>query len=342
MTRKENGGMESMTSIREVAKLAGVSASTVSRVMNNTAKVDEEKKQRVLAAIEQTGFKPNALARALFKQSSKIIGVIIPTIENPFFNEMAKAIEEEAFQKGYRLLLCNSNGDVEKEKSNVEMLTQMKADGLIIMTNSDETGEIIAQCNLPVVVLDRRVFGGSEIAYIESDHYQGGVLAAEHLLECGCKNIVCMRGPQELSSGKKRYKGYKDVCKKYGLKECYINCDYSYDAGLKAAKELLEKYPEVDGIIATNDIVAISVYKVLQNAGYKVPEDIQIIGFDNIQFSWLFTPEISTITQPIMEMGRLAVQIIVNYINGEQFKSKNMFEVVLEERQTTKRKIKSF
>lgn len=327
-----------MASIREVAKIAGVSPSTVSRVMNNTANVDEEKKQRVLAAIEETGFKPNELARALFKKSSKIIGVIVPTIENPFFNEMAKAIEEAAFQNGYRLLLCNSNGNIEKEKNNIEMLTQMKADGLIIMTNSDKTGEIIAECKLPVVVLDRILLGNNGIAHIESDHYQGGIMATEHLLECGCKNIVCLRGPQKFSSGKKRYKGYKDVCHKYGLKEQCVDCDYSYDSGLEAAKEVLEKYPDVDGIIATNDMVAISVYKVLRQKGYRVPEDVQIIGFDNIRFSWLFTPEISTITQPITEMGKLAVQIIVDYINGNPFKSNNTFEVKLKERETTKRK----
>ena len=327
-----------MASIREVAKIAGVSPSTVSRVMNNTANVDEEKRQRVLAAIEETGFKPNELARALFKKSSKIIGVIVPTIENPFFNEMAKAIEEEAFQNGYRLLLCNSNGNVEKERINIEMLTQMKADGLIVMTNSDKTGEIISECNLPVVVVDRLLTDHNGIADIESDHYQGGRIATEHLLECGCENIVCLKGPQKFSSGKKRYQGYLDVCNEHGLEERYVDCDYSYDSGLKATTELLEKYPEADGIIATNDMVAISVYKVLQKAGLKVPDDIQVIGFDNIQFSWLFTPEITTVTQPILEMGRQAVQVIVNYINGKPFESHNVFEVSLEKRQSTKNK----
>lgn len=325
-----------MASIRDVAKIAGVSAATVSRVMNNTANVDEEKKRRVFAAIEETEFKPNELARALFKKSSKIIGVIIPTIENPFFNEIAKAIEEEAFQNGYRLLLCNSNGYEEKEKINIEMLTQMNADGLIIMTNSDKTGEVISKCNLPVVVLDRLLSEDIGIAYIEADHYQGGKIAAEHLLECGCKNIVCLKGPQNLSSGKKRYQGYLDVCREHGLEVRFLECDYSYDSGLKAAEELLQKYPDADGIIATNDIVAISVYKILKNAGVRVPEDVQIIGFDNIQFSWLFTPEITTITQPIKQMGKKAVEVIINYINGEPFEKCCMFEVTLEKRQSTK------
>lgn len=327
-----------MASIREVAKIAGVSPSTVSRVMNNTAKVDEEKKRRVLAAIEKTGFQPNELARALFKKSSKIIGVIVPTIENPFFSEMAKAIEEEAYQNGFRILLCNSNGDVEKEKMNIQMLSQINADGLILMTHSDKTGPIIKECSLPVVIVDRMLTGEGGIAHIESDHYTGGILATEHLIECGCENIVCIRGPQELSSGKKRYQAYKDVCKKHGIKEQIVDCRYSYTAGLKVAEEILEKYPKVDGIIANNDMVAISAYKVLQSKGYKVPEDIQLIGFDNIRFSRLITPEISTITQPIKEMGRLAVQIIIDHINGITYKKNHILEVSLVERQTTLRK----
>ena len=123
-----------MAGIRDVARLAGVSPSTVSRVMNGTAHVEEDKKQKVLAAIQETGFKPNELARALFKQSSKIIGVIVPNIENPFFNELAKAVEEEAYRNGYKILLCNSNNNTEKELLNIQMLGRMKADGVIIVT----------------------------------------------------------------------------------------------------------------------------------------------------------------------------------------------------------------
>lgn len=327
-----------MASIREVAKLAGVSPSTVSRVMNHTANVDEEKKKRVLEAIEKTGFKPNELARALFKQSLKVIGVIVPSIENPFFNEMARAIEQEAFDSGYRILLCNSNGDVEKERMNIHMLNQMKADGLIMMAQSEQTSEIISACDMPVVVLDRMISGENVIANIGSDNYMGGFIAAKHLWECGCKCIVCMRGPQNTSSGKDRYQGYQEFCKKQGLEEYYVDCEYSYDEGLRATKEILEKYPKVDGIIASNDMVAVSIYKVLKKHGYSVPEDIQLIGYDNIRFSRLFTPEITTISQPIQKMGKMAVQMIISHINGEKVKYNNKFEVELMIRESTRKK----
>lgn len=324
-----------MTGIREVARLAGVSPSTVSRVINNTANVDEEKRRRVLDVIEQTGFKPNELARALFKQSSKIIGVIVPSIENPFFSEMVRAIEEEAFEHGYRILICDSDGNAEKEKINVQMLNQMKADGLIMMAQSEMTSQIISECQMPVVVLDRMVDGENVIASINSDNYGGGRRAAEYLIECGCRNLVCVRGPQNVSSGKERYLGYKDVCRKYGFVEQSVDCGYSYDEGLTVVHKILEKYCNVDGIIACNDMVAFAICKVLLEKGYRVPEDIQIIGYDNIIFSRLFTPEITTIKQPIKEMGRLSVRIIIQHINGEIFKKDNSFDVELIVRQST-------
>lgn len=327
-----------MASIREVARLAGVSPSTVSRVMNKTANVDEDKKQKVLAAIEETGFRPNELARALFKQSSRIIGVIVPNLENPFYNELAKAVEEEAYRNGYKLLLCNSNNNTEKELMNIRMLDQMKADGIIILTYSDKTGQAVADCHLPVVAVDRQLTGSGQSAYVEADHYKGGKMAMAHLLDCGCKNIVFLRGPLELSSGLSRYRGYQEMCQKYELPEQCIDCLYDYEDGLRAAKELVERYPQADGIIASNDMVAIASYKILIGAGYRVPEDVQIIGFDNIRFSWLITPEFTTVIQPIEKMGTLAVEIIIKHGQGLPFQQENILDVSLVERQTTRRK----
>ena len=309
-----------MASIREVAKIAGVSPATVSRVMNGTANVDEEKKQRVLEAIQETGFKPNELARALFKKSSKIIGMIVPNIENPFFSEIAKAVEEEAFQNGYKMLLCNSANNPKKERMNIQMLVQMQADGIVIMTNSDRTGKKIAECGLPVVVMDRKLSEGREIAFIESDHYKGGKLA------------------MKFSSGQQRYQGYEDVCRKYGRKAVWIDCDYDYDAGLAAAEELIRRYPDTDGILASNDMAAMAVYKVLHQNGRRVPEDVQLVGFDNIEFSRRMTPELTTISQPIEEMGKLAVQMIIHHGEEISYQKENIFDVELIRRQTTKKK----
>ncbi len=324
-----------MASIREVAKLAGVSAATVSRVMNGTANVEEEKRLRVLDAIEKTGFRPNELARALFKKSSRIIGVIVPNIENPFFSELAKAVEEAAYLSGYRILFCNSDDDPEKENMNIQMLVQMNADGLIITTNCDSTSRVLVDCPIPAVIVDRKLTQVEATAFIESDHYKGGRLAAEHLFACGCRNVVCMRGPLGYSSGRQRYQGYRDVCAERGIAEQWIDCEYNYEAGKEAAQELLKHFPETDGVIACNDMVAISVYKVLSKAGHRIPEDIQLVGFDDIKFSSLCTPEITTVSQPIHDMGTLAVDIIIRHVEGKEFQKENVLDVKLVERETT-------
>lgn len=327
-----------MATIREVARLAGVSPSTVSRVMNGTAKVDEEKKQRVLDAIHQTSFQPNELARALYKKSSKIIGLIVPNIENPFFSELARVIEEEAFRHGFRLLLCNSNNDAKKEQINISMLDQMKADGIILITNSGHTGRMIADCSLPVVIVDRHIPDTGEVAFVESDHYRGGRLATEYLLRCGCRRPVCLRGPQRFTSGVLRFRGYQDVCRENGIGERFIDCTYSFSSGMAAAEKLLETFPDADGVFAANDMVAVSVYKVLHNHGVQVPGEIQIVGFDDVGFSTLVTPALTTIRQPIREMGRRAVDIIWKYTEGKSFERECVFDVELVERETTRKK----
>ena len=326
-----------MVSIRDVAKLAGVSPATVSRVINGTAKVDDDKKERVQKAISETGFVPNEVARSLFKKSAKTIGLILPSITNPFFTQMASAIEKTADAYGYRLLLCNTENQPDKERTAIQMLSSMNADGIILTTSNEEMDEFIGECNIPVIITDRRLATEKVTAYVHSDHYQGGRLAMEHLLDCGCKNIVCLKGPQEVSSARARYMGYCKVCEEKNIKQQTIECDYDFNVGLDVTEELLNKYPNVDGIIACNDIVAISVYKVLHNKGIKVPEQIQIIGFDNINLSKLITPELTTIAQPIEEIGAKAAELIINKqgdVNDKEF----VFETKLIVRQTTKRK----
>lgn len=325
-----------MVSIREVARLAKVSPATVSRVMNGTAKVDEEKAARVMKVVKETGFIPNEVARSLYKKSSKIIGLITPDIENPFFNHLAKAIENEAYINGYRLTLCNTAENYEKEKANIRMLTQMNADGIILMTNNEEIQSEIDKCKIPVVVLDRQLPKSEEMVYIQSNHYQGGRIAAEHLIQCGCKNIVNIKGPQEYSSARARYRGYKDICREYGLEEQCIECKYSYHDGLAKAKELLKEFPDVDGIIACNDMAAISVYKVLHKAGIEVPGQIQLIGFDNIDLSWIMSPELTTVAQPVELMGKKAMETILAGIDRKSSKGEYTFDVKLIQRETTK------
>ena len=325
-----------MISIREVARLAGVSASTVSRVMNGTANVDPEKKERVLRAIEETGFVPNEVARTLFRKSAKTIGLIVPSIHNPYFTELAAHIDTISLQCGFRPFLCNTGYDPEKEKAAVQMLVSMNADAIIVASCSDQLQETLNNCPIPVVAVDAMLYGTDVEACIFCDYYEGGRMATEYLVERGCRNIVCIKGPQYRYSARARYQGYQDICRKHNLPEQAVECDYDFNQGIAMTEELLQKYPDVDGIIACNDIVAISTYKVLYKQNISVPEQVQLIGFDDISFASLLSPELTTICQPIREMAEKAVELIANNELTGMTGGKFVFPVALAARQTTK------
>ena len=159
--------------------------------------------------------------------------------------------------------------------------------------------------------------------------------SAEHLVQCGCKNIVCLKEPSGYSSGNERYRGYFAVCEKYGLKEQSVDCTYVYEEGIRAAGKMLERYPDVDGVIAGNDMIAMAVYKELIRRGKKIPQEIQLIGFDDVKFGQIFTPELTTIHQSIREMGTAAAQIIEKCVEGQPCQKKNIFDVSLVVRETT-------
>ena len=326
-----------MGGIREVAKLAGVSPATVSRVINGTAKVAEETQSKVLAAIKETGFIPNEVARTLYKKSSKTIGLIIPSIRNPYFTQLASVIDVLATQKGYRVFLCNVGDNLEKEKAAIQMLISMNADGIIFASGNEEIQNELSACTIPVVAVGTLVSTEHVTACIYCDYYQGGRQAMEHLLECGCKHIVCIRGPQELFSARMRYEGYRSICKERGITEKTVDCDYDFLAGLAMTETLLERYPEVDGIIACNDIVAISIYKILHKKSILVPEQIQLVGFDNIDLSALMSPELTTISQPIQEMAEKAMELITQPNENGNGGRTCVFPVSLMIRETTKR-----
>ena len=178
-------------------------------------------------------------------------------------------------------------------------------------------------------------------AYLYCDDYQGGRMAAEHLIRCGCKNIVCIKGDQRIFSAKSRYRGYRDVCAEHGIPEQTVNCDYDFDTGLAMTEELLKTYPEVDGIMACNDIVAISTYKILHKRKIPVPDQIQIVGFDDIHLCTLMSPELTTISQPIQAIADKAIELIIDKSQGKASEAdgaRYVFPVSLTERETTRRK----
>ncbi|MBQ8237448.1 MAG: LacI family DNA-binding transcriptional regulator [Oscillospiraceae bacterium] len=326
-----------MINIREVAKLAGVSPATVSRVINGTAKVSAEKRARVLEAISATDFVPNEVARSLYRKSAKLIGLIFPSITNPYFTQVASIIESIASEHGYRVFLCVAGDDVEKEQAAVQTLVSMNADGIIIASTNESIAPYLDMCQIPVVAIDS-MFATSRVeAYVCCDYYQGGRVAMEHLIDCGCERIVCIKGPQRIFSAKARYEGYRDVCRERGITERTVCCDYDFHAGLSMTEELLRLYPDVDGIIACNDVVALSTYKILHRKSISVPEQVQLIGFDDIAWSSLFTPALTTVSQPIEQMARRAMELIIDHKTTGEKGVEIVYPVQLTVRETTRK-----
>ena len=327
-----------MVNIRKVAELAGTSPATVSRVINGTANVSPETWQRVLDAIAQTDFVPNEIARTLFKKSSSIIGLILPSIRNPYFTQLAAILDELALEKGYRIFLCSTGYDLEQERAALQNLMAMHVDSIIVASCSQQLLEDINACPLPIVALDAMLSGADVEACIYCDYQQGGRLAMEHLLENGCENIVCIKGPQIRYSARARYEGYQAVCRERGIPEQTVECDYDFLQGLAMTEELLRRYPDADGIIACNDIVAISTYKVLRGRNISVPGQVQLVGFDDVALSSLISPELTTVRQPLEAMAQKTISLIANrelvQLKGVKF----VFPVTLTPRETTEKK----
>ena len=326
-----------MSSIREVAQLAGVSPATVSRVINGTAQVSEEKRKRILDVIAETNFVPNEVARSLFKRSARTIGLIIPSIRNPYFTQLAAELDELAAARGYQLSLRNVGYNMEREWEALQQLEAVNADGAILIPTSNADRSDQRPLSIPLVVLDSD-FNGPVHSYIYCDYYQGAQMAMAHLVECGCREIVCIRGPQSTFSGRSRYMGYRDFCLEHGIRQRVVDCDYDFDAGLAMTEALLQRYPQVDGILACNDIVAISTYKILHKRNIPVPEQIQLIGFDDITLSGLISPELTTIHQPVKEIARLAMDLVLQQDEPAVKGGRHVLPVSLVVRETTRRK----
>lgn len=325
-----------MVLLRDIAKLAGVSPSTVSRVINHSAEVAEEKRQRVLDVIRETGFVPNDLARAFYNNSAKIIGVIFQDIRNPFFNDVVSAIEKEIYCQGYRMMIFFANGETEKLRSVLNILEMLQAEGIILMSNAEDVQEAFKNSTTPVVAFDREARTNKQFLYIHSDNREGGRIATEYMIHCGCRNLIHVRGPQRFSTARERFAGYCEICSQYGIEPKSMEVEYTFEAGREAGREILKSYPEIDGIIAANDIVAVAIMKELQRKGKKVPDDIQIIGFDDIILSQIMTPELTTIRQQVSEMGKAAVRAVIDHKDKEEKCGEIIFSVDLIKRESTR------
>ena len=308
-----------MATIVDVAKLAGVTPTTVSRVINNRGYISEKTKNKVHEAMEQLGYQPNEIARSLTKQKSNTIGIIVPHISHPYFAKLISNLENEAAKKDYKIILCNSKEKAEKEKQYLDMCKSNRVAGIILCSGNVESNKINTG-DIPVVLLEKNFEEGK--LGIQCDNYQGGKLATEHLIECGCKKVLHFSGViDEEMPADNREKAFIDTCiknsVKYYIKKFDINT-YNQMDYYEAIKDTITEIKEIDGIFASSDLIAAQVIQVCNELNIKIPQDVKLVGFDDVEISKLTTPTITTIHQPIKEMSKLAVELIdAKYTNVE-------------------------
>lgn len=325
-----------MATIVDVARLAGVTPTTVSRVINNRGYISEKTKKRVHEAMDELGYQPNEIARSLTKQKSNTIGVIVPHISHPYFAKLISNLENEAAKKDYKIILCNSKEKAEKEKQYLDMCKSNRVAGIIICSGNVESNKINTG-GIPVVLLEKNFEEGK--LGIQCDNYQGGKLATEHLIECGCKKILHLSGViDEEMPADNREKAFIDVCSKneieYFIKKYDIDTynQMNYYDYIKAA---LNEIEGVDGIFASSDLIAAQVIQVCNEIKIRIPEDIKLVGFDDVDISQLTTPRITTVHQPIKEMARLSIELIDAKYNNIEVNEKNILSIKLIIREST-------
>lgn len=327
-----------MVTIRDVAAEAGVSVATVSRVLNNKGYVHEDTLRKVQQAIEKLNYSPNEVARSLFKRQSKLVGLLLPDITNPFFPELARGVEDELQKQGFRLLFGNSDENPEKEQAYIETFLQNQVVGIISATQTSGMFNQ-EQPAVPTVFLDR-THEGRYTVY--ADGREGGKIAARELVRRGSRNITVLKGPGHISPVQDRFLGAVEVLAASSVDFQVIQmASLTYEEAEERAKELFRQYPATDGILASNDMTAAAVLHEALRIGKAIPEEVQIIGFDDIPMSRLLFPSLSTIKQPVYEMGKQAAQLLLKLIKKEEVAEQVIqLPVFFVERNTT-RKVKA-
>ncbi|MGG4220098.1 LacI family DNA-binding transcriptional regulator [Paenibacillus jamilae] len=304
-----------MTTIKQVASFAGVSVATVSRVINETGYVHEDTRRKVEAAVKQLNYKPNEVARSLYKKKSRLIGLLLPDITNPYFPLLARGVEDRMQENDFRIIFGNSDEDRQKELDYMDTFIQNNVVGVISSTN-DPAADCYAKLKIPVVFLDRT---SSDSLSVYADGAHGGRLAAQAMVVRGSRQITVMQGPAHIRPAQDRFRGAVEELQQSGIAYHVVETtSFSFKEAELWAKELFSKYPDTDGVIASNDIVATAVMHEAHRLGKKIPEDVQIIGFDDIPLSSLLFPPLSTIRQPAYEMGWEAAGLLIQLIEQAQ------------------------
>lgn len=305
----------------DVSREAGVSSATVSRVLTGSAEVEPATKMLVLAAVEKLGYRPNLVARGLRRQASQVIALIITDIENPFYTAVCRGVEDSARLAGYSVILCNADRDIEKEREYLRVIEDQNASGVIISPASarrTDISNLIAR-KLPVVAVDMALAAATGSVLV--DNKDAGALATNYLIGKHCKRIACITGPAENSTAADRLDGYFRAVAAAGLTadpDLVIYANYMEDGGYQATKRLLDLKKRPDGLFVTNNRMAVGMLRALQEAGVSIPDEMNVIGFDELPWALELHPHLSLVRQPAYRIGQEAARLLVDCLRGEK------------------------
>jgi LacI family transcriptional regulator, sucrose operon repressor len=321
-----------MPTIKDVAQLAGVTVTTVSRVLNNKGYISDQTRKKVGDAMKELDYVPNEMARSLLKRRSSIIGLIVPAVSHPFFGELAMHVEYYAYEMGYKILLCNSHLDSAKERDYIDMLKRHKVDGIIMGSHTLDVHEY-QSLSMPIVTIDRKI--DDRIPSVSSDNRQGGLLATRRLIARGCRKLAMITGSLQLDMlANQRCTAFVSEAEARGVEHVVIQTnldvlDYSQYGAL--VDELFAEHPDVDGVFAS-DVKAAHVLQACARLGKTVPRDVKIVGYDDTQIASLLTPRLTTVRQPKETMAKLALETVVKQIRGESYSLETILPVELIDR----------
>ncbi|MCO7255975.1 MULTISPECIES: ribose operon transcriptional repressor RbsR [Dickeya] len=306
-----------MATMKDVARLAGVSTSTVSHVINDNRYVSDAIRERVMKAVEQLNYAPSALARSLKINQTRTIGMLLTASSNPFYAEVVRGVERCCYERGYSLILCNTEGDHHRLSRSLETLLQKRVDGLLLMCTESylPSPDIIRRYpSIPVVMMDWAPFEGSS-DIIKDNSLQGGEMATHYLISQGYRKIACIAGPQDKTTAHNRLEGYRKAMHQSGLSipvGYEVIGDFEFEAGFRAMQQLLALPERPDAVFTSNDAMAVGVYRALYEAGLSIPDDMAVVGYDDIELARYLSPPLTTIHQPKGELGELAIDTLLH------------------------------
>jgi LacI family transcriptional regulator len=328
--------MKKRITIKDIARIANVSHTTVSRALNNRSRIRSETKEKILFIARDLDYRPNLVARSLVMRRTKTLGLVITTIANPFYTELALGIESTARELGYNIILSFTHSDLSIEKQSIDMLRSKGVDGIILTSAhiGDPNIRSLAEEGFPIILVNRRTYHPivkEKVDYVGVDNILGGFLAVEHLIRLGHQRIGVIGGSSESSVGFERLEGGKKALETYGLElltDFFLDGDFLKESGYQGGKRFIKMAEPPTAIFATNDYMALGAYQAILEEGRKVPEEIAIVGFNDIEFTAMKGIELTTIGQKKYEMGSIAIKTLVEKIEGGEIKSSTK-EIIL-------------